>query len=430
MAFYESLHQEYGDIVAYDTPGARNWVVFSSELLREVLEEKEHVFPPAYPVSPFDVMKSPGLARSRGEDHRRLAELFVTAFAGDRMQVHADMLAQQAEAYVDTFRPGQAMDLRYEFERLAWNGVFRALFGTDEPPGPEIARPILKTVKLKFIVASMPGGRALLRLPLPFLVRALRAAKKLDPFAYRAIRRAGDPSHPGHDVVSHFVNATRQGLVDWSFKNEREIRDEAYTMLFAAYEAPVITLVYSAFYLSQHPAVRERLEQEADDVLGDRPMQGADFGRLRFAQAVCRELLRVQPPAVALVPRIATQDSVLGGYPIPRGTVVQVGVSVLHSRTDYWGDDAARFHPGRWLSDSGGGASGCPEHAFVPFSREPRACRGADFATILIVFTLVAVARKFRLNPVEDELPERLSTGVGFFSSPVLANVEQRRPDT
>ena len=428
--FYESLHQQYGDIVAFDTPGARNWVVFSSELLREVLEEKEHILPPAYPVSPFDVMKSPGLARSTGEDHRRLAELFVTAFAGDRMQVHADMLAQQTEAYMDTFRTGQAMDLRYEFERLAWNGVFRALFGTDEPPDPEIARPILKTVKLKFVVASMPAGRGLLRLPLPFLVSALRAAKKLDPFVYEAIRRASDPDHPGHDVVSHFVNATRRGLVDWSFKNEREIRDEAYTMLFAAYEAPVMVLVYSAYYLARNPAVRKRLEQEVDEVLGNRPLRGSDFGELRYAQAVCRELLRVQPPATALVPRIALEDSVLGGYRIPRGTVVQVGVNVLHSRRDYWGDDAAKFRPERWLPDTDDGASGCPEHAFVPFSREPRACRGADLATMLMVFTLVAVARRFRLNPVEDEPPDRLSTGVGFFSGPALANVEDRTLDT
>ena len=236
--------------------------------------DNEHLFPPAYPVSPFDVVKSPGLPRSRGMDHRHLSELYVTAFAAEPMRSHADMLARQAEACVDTFRPGQAMDMRYEFERLAWNGVFCALFGTEAPPDPEIARPILKAAKLKFTVASMPGGTALLKLPLPFLVRALRAAKKLDPYAYAAIQRAGDPQHPGHDAVSHFVNATRQGLANWSFKDDREIRDEAYTMLFSAYEAPVIALVYSVYYLSRNPEARERLEQEADEVAGRRPLRG------------------------------------------------------------------------------------------------------------------------------------------------------------
>lgn len=427
MAFQADLHRDYGDIVSYHLPGARNCVVFSSELLREVLEEKESIYPPAYPVSPFDVIKAPGLARTSGEDHRRLTELVRTAFAGRRMQVHADMLANQVEAHYERFRPGETMDIRYEFERLSWNGCMAALFGAGAPPDPEIARPILKTVKLKFILASIPGGGMMLRLPLPFLLRGLRAGRELDAFVYKAIDRAGDPEHPGDDAVSHLVRATRDGRVDWSFRNEREIRDEAYSLLFAAYEAPIILLVFGAYYLARHPDVRESLEREADEVLGERPMKGTDFRRLRYAQAVCRELLRVQPPAINMVPRIAQEDGVLGGFFVPKGTVVQIGASVLHTRADYWGDDAAEFRPERWLSDSPDGASGCPEHAFVPFSREPRACRGAHFATVLMVFALASLARRFHLEPLAEELPERRSTDVAFFGGPILATVNERQ---
>ena len=108
--------------------------------------------------------------------------------------------------------------------------------------------------------------------------------------------------------------------------------------------------------------------------------------------------------------------------------MLQIGVSVLHSRADYWGADTALFRPERWLQESGESAPGCPEAAFVPFSREPRACRGAHFATVMMVFALVAMARRFRLNPVEAELPERMSTDVGFFAGPILATVEERGP--
>ena len=426
MVFLESLHRKYGDIVSYQMPAGRNCAVFSSELLKEVMEEREDIYPPAHPASPFDVIRSPALVRTRGEDHRRLTKLVKAAFSPDRMTFYADMLARQVGAHCDRFRPGETMDIRYEFERLAWNGCLGALFGPDGPEDPAIARPILKTVKMKFLLTSLPAGGMALRLPFPFLLRALRAAKELDVFAYKAIRRAKDPTHPGHDVASHFVRDTEQGLVDWTFENDRELRDELYSLLFGAYEAPILLLVFSAYYLSRHSDVRERLEREADEVMGDRPMRGADFGKLRYAQAVCQELLRIQPPAMTMVPRVALEDSVLGGYSIPRGTIMQVGASVLHTRTDYWGDDAADFRPERWLSDSPDGASGCPVHAFVPFSREPRACRGAEFATVLMVFALAAVARRFRLEPVEEELPERLSTDVAFFKGPIYATVKER----
>ena len=428
MAFLESLHRQYGDIVSYQMPAGRNCAVFSSELLKEVLQEREAIYPPAHPASPFDVIKAPALARTRGEDHRRLTKLVTTAFSPDRMEVFADRLAHQVQTHCQRFRPGETMDIRYEFEQLAWNGCLDALFGADGPQDPGIARPILRTVKLKFMLTMLPAGGILLRLPLPFLVRALRAARELDVFVYKAIRRASDPAHPGHDVASHFVRATEQGLVDWTFRNDREIRDELYSLLFAAYEAPIVLLVFSAYYLSRNPDVRDLLEREADEVIGDRPMRGADFARLRYAQAVCRELLRVQPPAITMVPRVALEDSVLGGYSIPRGTVMQVGASVLHSRTDYWGENAGNFRPERWLTDSSGETSGCPaEHAFVPFSREPRACRGAHFATVLMVFALAGLARRVRLEPVEQELPERLSTDVAFFSGPILARVKERK---
>ena len=171
--------------------------------------------------------------------------------------------------------------------------------------------------------------------------------------------------------------------------------------------------------------MRERLEQEADEVAADRPLQGADFPRLRYAQAVLKELLRVQPPALTLVSRPALEDTTLAGYAIPRGTVMQIPAHVLHTRADYW-ERTDEFWPERWLSDSPHGASGCPIQAFVPFSREPRACRGAPFATVLMVLTIAAVARKFRLEPVVKEIPKRMSADVGFFDGPILATVEGR----
>ena len=234
-----------------------------------------------------------------------------------------------------------------------------------------------------------------------------------------------DPAYPGHDIVSHLLRASEQGLHDWRFENDTALRDEAFSIVFISYETQVIPLVYSVFYLSRNAAVRERLAQEADEVVGDRPLRGADFSSLRYAQAVFKELLRIQPPAETFVPRPALEDTSLAGYSIPRGTVIQVPLHVLHSRADYW-DCADQFAPERWLSASSDEASPCPEGAFAPFCGGPRRCVAAPFATMLLVFALASVARRVRLEPVVDEIPKRLSADVGFFDGPILATVEER----
>ena len=426
--FFEALHRDYGDIVYYQIPPANYCIVFSSDLAVEALRDREADLALTDPSTPFDVIKWPNLVKTRGEEHQRLTRLMVSAFAEDRMSAYTEMLADHVEAHLERFRPGEAVDIRDEFERLSWNATFAALFGDEPPPDPAVVRPIERTLKLKYILDSV-GAAVLLRLPLPFLLRALRAAKELDRYAYRAIRRAGDPAHPGDDVFSHFVRATRDGTSDWSFKNDREIRDAVYSILFPGYEPAIMVLTYATYYLHRNPSIRDRLEREADRVLGDRRMRGSDFALLPYAQAVCNEVLRVQPPAITLLPRKARRDCVLGGYTLPKDTVLQISPWVIHSRPDYW-DRGNEFQPERWLSDAAGASPACPEHAFMPFGMEPRWCRGAQFATVLMVFALAGMARRFRLEPIDTELPKRGSTDVGFFTGPIFANVVDRASET
>ena len=423
--FFDSLHADYGDIACYEVPGATCCAVFSAELMKDVMVDQEPILPPAYPWMHFDIVKSPGLARWRGADHRRLTALIVDAFNDEHMRHYSSMLAEQTTAHCERFRPGETVDVRDELERLSWKETLTALFGADGNMSRELGRPLLKSVKMGFIVEALPATWLIERLPLPFVRQARQAAKELDVLAYEAIRRARDPNHPGQDVASHLVRATEEGGADWTYGSDREIRDETYALLFGAYEPPVTVLVNALHYLARNPEARDRLEQEADTVLGERPIEGTDLDRLDYARGVALESLRLQPVAEPLVGRIALEDTTLGGYSIPKGTRVQVSPRILHRRPEYW-DDPDEFRPGRWLADPHKSELGCPAHPFLGFNKEPRHCRGARFATALMVCALAGIAQRFRFEPTEDGLPKRAVSEFAGFAGPVMMTVRDR----
>lgn len=423
--FFDSLHRDYGDIAYYAVPGAKLCAVFSAELMKEAVVDREPVLPTAIPRMRFDIVKAPGLARQHGIRHRRLTKVVIDVFGDDQMRHYSEMLAEQAAAHCERFRPGESVDVREEFERLAWQQTLAALFGSDGNMGCEIGRPMLKSVKMSFVIEALPARGLIERLPLGFVGQARQAAKRLDVLAYDAIRKARDPNHPGHDVTSYLVRTTQGGQAGWTFKSDDEIRDEVYAMLLGGYEPAAAALVYALHFLAWNPAARARLEEEADAVLGDGPIKGAHLDGLDYARAVVLETLRVHPVAEPLIPRVASEDTTLGGYSIPKGTRVQISPRVLHRRPEHW-EEPDRFRPERWLTDPHRSEIGGPSHPYLAFGKEPRHCRGSRFATALMVCALASIARRFRIDPVNNELPERGGLEFGTFAGPVMMTVRDR----
>ncbi len=64
------------------------------------------------------------------------------------------------------------------------------------------------------------------------------------------------------------------------------------------------------------------------------------------------ELLRYTSISPILVPHLATQDTTLGGYSIPRGTQIWVNAYNLHSDATYW-EKPQKFNPNRFLDQNG-----------------------------------------------------------------------------
>ena len=225
-------------------------------------------------------------------------------------------------------------------------------------------------------------------LPLPANLRFRRALAELDRLVYDIIRRRRASGEDPGDLLALLLRARDDAGQPMT---ERQLRDEAITLLFAGHETTALALTWAWYLLGQHPAARDELEREVNAVLGGRAASAADIPRLPFTHNVVRESLRLYPPASAVV-RQARADCVVGGYAIPAKTNVLMTQWVLH-RDSRWWERPDEFAPHRW--DAHGGAAPLeqrlPRFAYFPFGGGPRVCIGSQFATMEAVLLLATI---------------------------------------
>ncbi|NVB36278.1 cytochrome P450 [Pseudenhygromyxa sp. WMMC2535] len=176
------------------------------------------------------------------------------------------------------------------------------------------------------------------------------------------------------------------------------IVDELQLLLFAGHDTTVTATANAIYHLAQRPELRARARAEQDG-LTDRRMSLETLRAMPLLEAIIKESMRLIPP-IAGAFRVMLEDAEFGGYRIPKGWRVAVGVGGVHGRADYY-DSPARFDPDRWLD---GRCEDLPPFAYIPFGGGPRSCLGMHFAQLEMHMVLAQLLRDFdwSLVPGQD----------------------------
>ena len=73
---------------------------------------------------------------------------------------------------------------------------------------------------------------------------------------------------------------------------------------------------FVVYHLGHHPEVKQRFQQELDEVLGKdltKPITSKDLDELKYCDAVIKEVFRHFPVAF-VIGRVNVKDDVVGGY--------------------------------------------------------------------------------------------------------------------
>jgi cytochrome P450 len=237
----------------------------------------------------------------------------------------------------------------------------------------------------------------LLYVPVPSTLRFARARRELDDVVYRLIdehRRSGRDSG---DLLSMLLLA-RDEEGGTGAMTDRQLRDEAMTILLAGHETTAVALAWTFYLLSQNAAVEAALHDELDSVLRGAPPTAADVKRLPYLEMVLSESMRLYPPAWAIARR-ANESVPLGGYELRASDAVVMPQWVVHRDPDLWPDplrfDPLRFEPARKVARH--------RFAYFPFGGGPRVCIGDGFAWLAGSLLIATIAQRWRLELVPGQ---------------------------
>ena len=310
-----------------------------------------------------------------------------------------------AKRTADRWQDGQTFDVTAEMNRLTLTIVGETLLGTNVEEDVGGVRDALTAVLSAFPLTMSPFAPLLERLPLPSVRRYDRAQATLDRLIYRIIAdRRARPDDRG-DLLSMLLLAS-DAEEGGGRMTDRQVRDEAMTIFLAGHETTANALSWTWYLLAAHPEVERRLHDEIDRGTWRSHRDGRRRPASRLHADGARRVDATLPAGLG-IGRRAIEDFVIGGYRVPKDTVVLVSQYLLHHDARFF-PDPERFDPDRWLPERLGTR---PKFAYFPFGGGTRVCIGEPFAWMEGILVLATLAQRWQLERL-DTTPVPMQPGI------------------
>ncbi|CAL5012837.1 unnamed protein product [Urochloa decumbens] len=172
-------------------------------------------------------------------------------------------------------------------------------------------------------------------------------------------------------------------------------------------DSTATTVEWAVSELLRKPEIFAAAAEELDRVVGrGRWVTEKDITELPYLDAIVKETMRVHPIVPLLVPRVAREDAAVGGYDIPKGTLVLVNVWTIGRDPALW-DKPEEFTPERFVGrkiDVKG-----QDFELLPFGSGRRMCPGYNLGLKEVQLCLANLLHGFTWSLPEGMAKEDLS---------------------
>ncbi|PSP31659.1 cytochrome P450 [Halobacteriales archaeon QH_10_67_22] len=402
--FIETLESAYGDVAHFDMGPMETYMLTDPADIERVLVSEADVFrKPDFQNDALGDLLGDGLLLGEGETWKQQRQLANPAFSMARLGGMADRVTDHAEAMVDDWAAGDRIDAESEMARVTLNVILDLMLGVElpaekidvieeqlEPLGQRFEPDPLRFAMPEWV--PMPGDQE-------FETAVSRLEDVLDDIVAARRGTVGDAvtDDGPMDFLSVLIRARDRGE-----QSDQQLRDEMMTMLLAGHDTTALTLTYTWYLLSEHPAAEHRVQREVDDIVGDDRPGMEHVREFEYLEWVINESMRLYPP-VFTVFREPTEAVELGGYDVPDGSTLMIPQWGVHRSERYW-DDPETFDPERFSPER---RADRPRFAFFPFGGGPRHCIGKHLSLLEAKIIVATVVSEYELD-FEGESPLEL----------------------
>ncbi|MBL8682659.1 MAG: cytochrome P450 [Myxococcales bacterium] len=391
----------HGSIVRYKFAWIPYVVVADAEAAQHVLVKNARAYHKSPNYDGLKLMLGHGLLTSEGEFWKKQRRLAQPAFHRERLAGFVrEMTACTEDLLAEWSRSSErTIDLHRAMMRLTFRIVGKTLLSVDLDGEARAVGEALDVALhwandyVESIVKIPPSW------PTPSNRRFVKAKATLDTLVMRVVVDRRAAMERGETVPNDLLQMLLEAkdADTGETMNDEQLKNELLTLVLAGHETTANALTFTLYLLAKHKDVRDKMRAEAESVLEGRTPTMQDLPKMPYTLQVAEEAMRLYPPAWAFE-RIALEDDVVGGYAIPKGTIVGISPYVMHRNPKYFADPE-RFDPSRFEKSA---QSERPKHAYIPFGGGPRTCIGIAFALMELQVLLPMIVRAWDLDPPSD----------------------------
>ncbi len=381
------LAHEHGDIAHVKMPKRDFYLFNHPELIEEVLVKQQANFVKGPGLQRARIILGEGLLTSEGDEHLAQRRSLQPAFHRHKMEEYLPLMNENTLVHTSNWQNGQSVDMSDAMMRLTLDIALWSFFGNSPSGTVERVNKSMQT-----LIRLFP----LTQLSLPESTRELFPKFKQAKDDLGSVTEAllkNPRSEFSKNALIHILKDNNKGQF-----TDDQIHAHTLTFLLAGHETTALLLAWCWDMLAHHPFAQSKLQNEVDDVLGDRFPTPEDIGKLSYTRMIVKEALRLRPPAWA-IGRQALHDCEIGGQPIKAGSVAVVSQWVTQQDARFY-DAPLQFRPERWLDLE---RHSFPRYAFFPFGGGTRVCIGEHFAMTEAISILAITARKWSVLPTQSE---------------------------
>ncbi|KAL6556824.1 hypothetical protein OROHE_006700 [Orobanche hederae] len=190
------------------------------------------------------------------------------------------------------------------------------------------------------------------------------------------------------------------------YYSDKLIRSLMLTLLVAGTDTSAGTMEWVLSLLLNHPQVLKKAQIEIDNHVGnERLVEESDFDELPYLRCIVNEALRMYPAGPLLVPHESSKSCTIGGYHIPKNTMLLVNLWAIQNDPKSW-EDPMEFKPERFE-----GLKGTRDgFRLMPFGSGRRGCPGEGLAMCILGMGLGSVIQCFEWERVGKDLVDMTET--------------------